>query len=396
MRNSIKLGEDIMKKLFTFLGTGKYENVFYVYDSKKTYTKFVQEELCNIVGNDTKVIVYLTKKAREKNWIELKDIFIKNKINYKTIDIFDGNNNNEIWENFNLLYEEIEEGDEIYIDVTHSFRSIPFIVISVLNYAKFIKGIQIKDIYYGAYGAKENDIAPIFNLSVFNNITDWTIGAEKFINTGDSVQLCEMINYVIKPILKETGGHNDEAKVLEKIEANLKDFSVGLYTVRGNKISEYGMALKDSLREIKKIDINELKPFEKILDKIYEKVYFYSGDVVKDIHNTVKLCRDLNLIQQAYTFLRENIVNYVCISRGLDIYNNEDRDVAEDLLHDNKNGVEISDKGTEHKLVSLFKNTRNYRNDLSHAGYRPNPMKYNKFKEKLDKSILEFERLIFD
>ena len=294
------------------------------------------------------------------------------------------------------MYEEIEEGDEIYIDVTHSFRSIPFIVISVLNYAKFIKGIQIKDIYYGAYGAKENDIAPIFNLSVFNNITDWTIGAEKFINTGDSVQLCEMINYVIKPILKETGGHNDEAKVLEKIEANLKDFSVGLYTVRGNKISEYGMALKDSLREIKKIDINELKPFEKILDKIYEKVYFYSGDVVNDIHNTVKLCSDLNLIQQAYTFLRENIVNYVCISRGLDIYNNEDRDVAEDLLHDNKNGVEISDKGTEHKLVSLFKNTRNYRNDLSHAGYRPNPMKYNKFKEKLDKSILEFERLIFD
>lgn len=382
-----------MKKLITFLGTGKYENIFYSYNDKKIYTKFVQEAVCNIVGSDTQVIICLTKKAREGNWIELKSIFVKNKINYKTVDIFDGKNNNEMWGNFNLLYEEIEEGDEIYIDVTHSLRSIPFIVISVLNYAKFIKNIQIKDIYYGAYEAKKNDIAPIFNLSIFNKITDWTIGAEKFINTGDSVQLCKMINYVIKPILKETGGHNDEAKVLERIETNLKDFSGGLYTVRGNKISEYGMALKDSLREIKKIDINELKPFEKILDKIYEKVYFYSGDVVKDIHNTVKLCRDLNLIQQAYTFLRENIVNYVCICRGLDIYDIKDRGVAKDLLY--KYSKEISDKRIECKPASLFSVISSYRNDLNHAGYRQNSMGYIKFYKKLDKSILEFERLIF-
>ena len=44
--------------------------------------------------------------------------------------------------------------------------------------------------------------APIFNLSIFNQITDWTIGAERFISTGDSKQLSNMIETTIQPILK--------------------------------------------------------------------------------------------------------------------------------------------------------------------------------------------------
>lgn len=51
-----------MKKLITFLDAGKYENVFYSYNDKKVYTKFVQEAVCNIVGSDTQVIIFIFKK----------------------------------------------------------------------------------------------------------------------------------------------------------------------------------------------------------------------------------------------------------------------------------------------------------------------------------------------
>lgn len=393
-----------MKKLFTFLGTGRYEKVFYSYDEQKTDTKFVQEAICNIIGNDVQVIACLTEKSKEKNWNELETILSKNKMNYKVIDILDGNNDNEIWNNFNLLYEELEENDEIYLDITYSFRSIPVIIISVLNYAKFIKNIKIKGIYYGAYEAKKDELVPIFNLSLFDKLTDWTVGAERFINTGDSTLLCERINNVTEPILKKTTGKDEEAKISKKIKNNLESFSGALHTVRGKDVSKYGMALKNSLENIKEIHRNELNPFEKILDKIYEKAYFYSGDVVKDIHYTIKLCGDLNLIQQGYTLFRENIINYVCVCKGLDTNNKECRDSAEKYLAKGRNDSNESYNNSKEmaerfltKLRKLFNDIgSNYRNDLNHAGYRQDAKDYKKFKERLNEFILEFEPFVLD
>ena len=398
-----------MKKIITFLGTGEYKSITYSYESINIHTRFIQEAISDIIGRDAEIIVGLTRGAREVNWKELESIFINKNISYRTINIFDGYDNEEIWGNFNLLFEELDEGDEIYFDVTHSFRSIPLIVMSVLNYGRFIKNIEIKDIYYGAFEAMRDGVAPIFNLSIFNQITDWTIGAEKFINTGDSRQLSSMIDTIIRPILKETKGKNEDAQISQKIRKALEDFSGGLYTVRGNKMSEYGATLKDALESVKNIDLNGLRPFEKVLDKIYEKVYFYSDDLVKDIHNTVKLCRDLGLIQQAYTFLRENIVNFLCIKGDIDIKNTKKRELVETILlssHQYKNIVldhrhkEIEEKIENYvnsELAHFFDDLgQDYRNDINHGGYRQDSKGYKSFEESLDKFILTFEHLILD
>ena len=310
--------------------------------------------------------------------------------------------------NFESIFDIINDGDEVYVDVTHSFRSIPFIIMSVLNYAKFIKNIDIRGIYYGAFEAKNADnITPIFNLSLFNQLTDWTIGAEKFLDTGDGKKLSNMISTTIDPILKETGGDNLDAKTSERINCKLQAFSGGLYTVRGNTLTKDGIALKKSLESIKGINLYELKPFEKILDKIYEKIYFYSGDIVLDVHNTVKLCRDFRLIQQAYTFLRENIITYLCLKGNIDYTDSSERQLVETVLlsKDKRKNILLEDihnpieenisKYINCDLVQLFEDTGDTRNDLNHAGYRKNPRKYRTFYNKLDDFILSFERLVF-
>src|SRR5690606_15782748 len=142
------------------------------------------------------------------------------------------------------------------------------IVNTMSNYAKSTKKIEIKSNYYDAFDAMKDGKSPIFNLSIFNQITDWTIGAERFISTGDSKQLSNMIETTIQPILrkqnKDKGDKDDEeARVVNRIRSSLKNFSEGLYTVRGSKTSNYGTTLKKALESIKEINIDELKPFEK-------------------------------------------------------------------------------------------------------------------------------------
>jgi len=411
-----------LKKIITFLGTGDYKETTYSYINKitgeniKVTTRFIQEAIHKIVGNDSIIYVGLTECARKTNWVDneqkegLKSIFESKGIRFRELPLLDGKNEEEVWNNFDAIFEALEEGDDVYVDVTHSFRSIPIVIMSVLNYAKFIKSITIKAIYYGAFDAKEDEISPIFDLSLFNTITDWAIGAEKFLNTGDSKQLSRMVKETIAPILRETEGKNEEARLSRQINDNLEAFSGALYTVRGTKISEYGCNLKRSLESIKAkaIEESQLKPFEKILDKIYEKVYFYSGDIIKDIHNTVKICRDLNLIQQAYTFLMENIVNYLCVAANLDLSNKNIREAISFVIsfynerYDRNLSEEYEDINKQIKpylnqsIVELYDKLGGYRNDLNHAGYRQDARRIQKFKKDLDEFINKFEQLIIE
>ena len=166
---------------------------------------------------------------------------------------------------------------------------------AVLNYAKFVKNIKIKKIYYGAY-IPHKPTAEIVDLSIFNLLSDWTIAAEKLISIGDCRQVTELIDITIKPILIGSKGKDETAKITRNINKDLKAFSNALYTVRGNDISTCAMNLKKSLNELKMIDINELKPFEKILDKMLFIVAEYKGDLVNDVVVSVKTWIKFNRI----------------------------------------------------------------------------------------------------
>ena len=89
-----------------------------------------------------------------------------------------------MWDTFNKILDEINDDDQIIFDITHGFRSTPMQILVVLNYAKVIKkNVKIKGIYYGAFENRDNvtNIAPIFDLSNYDEILDWTAAADSFI-----------------------------------------------------------------------------------------------------------------------------------------------------------------------------------------------------------------------
>lgn len=425
-----------MKKIISFLGNGNYQETKYGFENSNEEeiiikTRFVQEAMSKLVGKDAVLYIGLTegeRGSRKANWESgekkrfnkeickeeivyetgLKEKLIEKKIPYKEMSIKDGKNNTEIWANFQTIFEELEDGDEIYVDVTHSFRSIPIIIMAILNYAKFTKDIDVKGIYYGAFEAREQpeNIAPILDLSLFNDITDWTVGAERFINTGDVIPLEAQVSKTIRSYKRKIQRRDEEADLLKRISNSLKSFSDALHTVRGPIISKHGNELRKILEEVKDVNIDELKPFGEILDIVYEKVSPYSGQELSDIHYTVKLYQEFNLIQQAYTLLRENIVNFVALSAGIDIKDEDKRMQIENIIlsRRSKPGIIVRDENLDMEkkveeyinedLGNLFDRIGAYRNDLNHGGYREKYSESDTFYKELEGLIEDYESII--
>lgn len=111
-----------------------------------------------------------------------------------------GINSDEIKQNSEIvlgLESLLNENDELYVDITHSFRSLPLYVMNLLVYLRNVspKRIEIKGIYYGMLDARYefNDIAPIVELSDILNVNDWISGAYSFMQFGNAYKIASLI-----------------------------------------------------------------------------------------------------------------------------------------------------------------------------------------------------------
>ena len=82
----------------------------------------------------------------------------------------------------------LEENDEIILDITHAFRSIPLLIFIVAAYLRQVKNVKLKHIIYGAFEARdtETDQTPIFDLTPFVELLDWMNAVNIFQNSGDA------------------------------------------------------------------------------------------------------------------------------------------------------------------------------------------------------------------
>lgn len=422
------------KKLFTFLGITNYEPMIYYFSEdnicEKNYdnlkTSYIQLSLCKKLGCDTELIVFLTPEAREANWISkdskegLEEILRKERINAKAVNIVNGENTDELWNNFNIIFGEFKKDDEVYVDITYSLRSIPIIFMSLLSYARAVKNINIKGIYYGAFdvgkpiklGGEDSKLVPIFDLTFFNIVQDWSKGAEEFLTTGNSKLLSAEIlkakNSVSEIFKTGTAEEKNEAKIMEAISKSLKAYSEDLLTCRGKNIATDCKKLKDELNKIKEITIFDFTPFSKIINQLIDKVKPYNGEVINDSIYAIEQCREFGLLQQAYTMLRETIVTFVTIQIGLDYNYTVKREMAEHIINDfvhseNSNYIlseiekELKSKCDEKvmkRIAEIYRNIGGIRNDLDHGGFSDNATSYLKFQKNLGHYIKQFKEIV--
>jgi len=214
-----------------FIGTtgSMWSNVYNFYcedqgiEKDNNYYKKLEAE----VETDENVFIEkfnatFNKKNNPKLNKEIKGIVIKYGVNDK-----------ENLENFYSIIEiekEIENGDEIFIDITHSFRSMSFWLFLVITYLKDVsdKNIDIKNITYGMFEAK-NKKAPIISLNLFVDILKWFKGASELKNYGNSYSILDELekNSMDKEIKNELENFSDTMNInyIDSIEESLKNFN---------------------------------------------------------------------------------------------------------------------------------------------------------------------------
>ena len=409
------------KVFISILGTGNYGPCKYTQgDFTSSETHFIQKatlEFLNVKETWTAqdiAYIFLTPTARTSNWQE-KTVYkgevekgyrglapILNEMQLpcpiKTVDITEDGDEQGLWSVFQTIYDKLQEGDELYIDITHSFRYLPMLLLVLCNYAKFLKQTKVVHISYGNYEAKA-PVKPLVDLMPLVEVQDWTFAASDFLRNGRTASFTALVKERIQPILKATKGQDEDARALRLFLNRLEPLSQSLTSVRGKAIIDGGIFrdLNDSAQNLKNTLIPAMAP---LIDKIKDS--FSDFAPTPNIENgfvAAQWCYDMQLYQQSITILQETLKGYTAEQAGYPCDEQRYQDLAaaaynitvkkrperEWKLGENNDDQEDFNRRKVivkrmlslplvQELCGLYDEISQLRNDFNHAGIRPNPM----------------------
>lgn len=332
------------KVLISFLGTSDYLPVYYSREGKKVTdhpTKYIQEalasKLCKGWSDKDCIMVFRTKESNERNWINtengpglestLKGMSgLKCRVNpekEKGIDSYiipAGFSEQETEDMFKCVFDKLDKGDEVYFDMTHAFRSIPIFASTLFNYARFLKDVKVKGVYYGAFEALgpghavkewpmekiEANPAPIVDMTNMVLLQDLTTAAASFRNSGNLSAFSDLLADRVDEGL-------DEA--VDDIIFALGDLNLYIQTscIDDLKSGEYMKTIRTRIDDFCESGFTT-NPQRKLIGEIQSELNRY-GFVPKDeyanVESAIKWAIDHNMIQQAYTMAKEYIISRV-------------------------------------------------------------------------------------
>ena len=369
------------KVFISVLGTGFYDACKYTKGNfASSETRFIQQatlEYLKVNDNWTsrnaegevtdRVLIMLTNGAKDANW----DKSITKRMNHKlgreeaytgleqvlinmdlpcpveTLSIPDGTNEEDMWIIFNTVYETLLPNDELYFDLTHSYRYLPMLVLVLGNYAKFLKGVTIKHISYGNFEARNKDTneAPLMDILPLAMLQDWTFAAADLIQNGNIQRFLELKDAnAISPLMRARGEKNVERRMVEgfldgyiqSLKCFLDDMKLCLAPniLSGTTINR----IMDCHELVAEVLDQVIAPIPPIVDKIqkslrrFETTDTMHPDSLTNGYEAAKWCYDHQLYQQAITILDESITTQFCKYLGTDEYSYEQRTATNALL----------------------------------------------------------------
>jgi len=430
------------KVFISFLGTNNYVPCNYYSEilpnQKIENVQYVQEALiqlyCNNFNESDKFFFFLTDDAFKQNWkndgqfnnenkkydkknigleqklSELRDLgFVKSGIHFEPIK--EGYSSEAIWEIFTTIYNLIENEDDIILDITHGFRSLPMLGIVLISYLKELKSIKVKGIHYGAFEVlgpvskvlqmelKERN-APILDLLPLAELQQWTGAAREFLKNGNSSSLSELL-----------------LPYDSNLAASFEGFEKSISTCRGKSIlieTDY-FKLKSLVQTANDSMIGaQVKP---LLEKIEKKIAaFDNSNILNNGLAAVDWCIEHNMIQQGITFLQETIHSWVIEKvvgkeyinelffremsagalQGIYFKNNKNfikdnqiiqpihKDFENEFIEETYNSMRSIVSKELRKIYTELIGKDGFRNDINHCGFRSSPFSPIELKEKLN------------
>ena len=292
----------------------------------------------------------------------------------KGIVIKYGVNPEEISKNFDLIIKLEEEFNnidkyEVFLDITHSFRSMAFWMFLIMNYLTDVsnKNIKIAGITYGMFEAKENDVTPIVILKPFMEILNWIKGASELKQYGNSYYILDNL---------------DNNSLSKNIIDELRNFS---NTMNMNYIN----SLLDSIKNLKILDNNnELDkingPAKNIIPNIL-KEFIKDFDIKEEDNNKRSYLLQATLAkwhckQKRYAMsainISEAIVTFILLTLNIDSKklkgkfdpDNDGQKWLKEIYKKYKDRIDLSEEEMQiYKYGEIFVEVTRIRKEVAHS-----------------------------
>lgn len=399
------------RKLITFLGTGGYQACRY--ELGKTPSKpfkYVQLALAEILKPD-RVIVFVTPSAYEKNYVGEEGLQAAAPAEVSSllthVEIPEGKSPEEIWEIFRRVFGHVEAGDVVLFDITHSFRSIPVIGLACLQYAGTLRDVVLEGVYYGAFEARdaEKDTAPIFDLTPFVQLMEWSRAVNEFIRFGH----CGALHH---QVCSGASSHGKKQKnLLRTLAGDLARTGNAIAGCRGKSIflDPPWEKIPDHIKKLRRPSDALMSAFDPLLDLIEQKMSLLSveaidaGVEVRRGLGAVRWCLEHDMVQQAYSILQETMITHVCRVMGFDYTDKGDRMLVSQICSVSKiprgdwegeakarpdDVQQVLDR-LQPQLLSLLDDFSAWRNDIMHCKLKSD-REFKVLMDKVKKSFSQF------
>jgi len=111
------------------------------------------------------------------------------------------------------LEDYLNNGDELIVDITHSFRSLPLLVMNLLIFLQNVskKKISVSHICYGNIDiSRELNYAPVVDLGEIMTINEWIVGAYSLMEFGNGYKIAKLVEKEDKSVANILTGFSDE------------------------------------------------------------------------------------------------------------------------------------------------------------------------------------------
>lgn len=265
---------------------GGYEGVKYVFETGHYEEADIFIHALARHEKPDKVLVLVTKEARETSWEYLKEWLDDSGIQSKPINIPSGQNREDAWLIFNKLVSEYNSMfpddsviPEILVDITTGLRSIPILMLSVVRYLQQAREINLTGVYYGAYDAvpRTQLEKPVYKLDSFLTLLDWASAVDTFKRTGNSTRLADMLMQASNELSIPNAAN---------IASALGDLSIALDLIRIEQIFKSAHQLVEAIQQAYEGDVpNESQPILNLLNRVGETFEILA---LKDTRKSIK------------------------------------------------------------------------------------------------------------
>ncbi|MBE7471276.1 MAG: TIGR02221 family CRISPR-associated protein [Anaerolineae bacterium] len=394
--------------LLTFLGTADYKETTYTLAGQRHTTCYCPAAIAHFYRPETTLVV-VTQKAKDKHFESLADEIVAVTHPVELV-IPESHSEADLWDIFNALTAKVQAGDELIVDITNGFRSLPFLSFLAIAFLRMARRVNVRHVYYGAFEAKnEANESPVFDLTPFVTLLDWTIATDRFTRFGDATDLAGLLRQGMPPgplmnsdlQAREVGnGLKGAAKAMEEV-------SLALRLTRPLETMSASDTLVNILRQTTPTITQKTPPFGLLAEQIrsaYEPLA--QSDPLTQSNWPENLAIQLDLISwyldksqvvQALTLAREWLVSALVYHFGLkSLINYEvDRKPVENALN---NEVErhkpnprlplrpalddqLRTMSNHREIGKLWDKLTELRNDIAHVGMNLNPKKADRLRK---------------